>query len=227
LTESLSNTWRVAAVRRFSKVMATVKRALEARSPRDMMAAREGEAAAAQAFDGVETRNFPNCDLDISPVPLRRVVTRSSSRIKDKFCSRKMGCMIPAESSNEYACLVRAELDPTVTHVFAQALDIHWRDNLGWHRHWPDVVTVRHGRVEAREVKPDLDAETECVRAPAALASRYCAERGAVYHLDLESSLKAQPTCANALEVLYRTRRFEPNPAMNSSCLKPPPRSAH
>lgn len=165
-----------------------------------------------------EPIRFPNCDLEISPVPLRRVVTRSSQRIKDKFCSRKMGRMIPAESSNEYACLVRAELDPTVTHVFVQALEFRWRDNLGWHRHWPDVVTVRRGRVEVREVKPDLDAETDRVRATAAFASHYCAERGAVYRLDLESSLKAQPTYANALEVLYRLHD-EVDPALERAMI--------
>lgn len=59
--------------------------------------------------------------LDISPTPLRRVVTRSSTRVNGRFASRKMQASIPWESSNEKAFLLRAELDPTVRRIYAQA----------------------------------------------------------------------------------------------------------
>ena len=151
------------------------------------------------------TVRIAGCDLDISPVPLRKVVKRGGVRANWKFCSRKMAnAMIPTESSNELAFLVRAELDPTVTSVYAQAIEIRWRDGTGPRRHFPDFVVVRGGRVEVHEVKPDDDAETEEVKATAAFARRHLLERGAEYGLVLESSLKAQPTFGHTEDALHR-----------------------
>jgi hypothetical protein len=151
------------------------------------------------------TVRIAGCDLDISPVPLRKVVKRGGTRANWKFCSRKMArTMIPTESSNEHAFLIRAELDPTITHVFAQAIEIRWRDNTGPRRHFPDFIVVRNARVEVHEVKPDDEAGTEEVKTTAAFARGYFFDRGATYGLALESKLKAEPTFGHAGQALYR-----------------------
>lgn len=148
---------------------------------------------------------FPGCDIDISSVPLRRVVKRGGVRANVKFCSRKMqNRMIPTESSNEHAFLIRAELDPTVTHVYAQAVIVTWRDNTGLRRHFPDFVVVRNGRVEVHEVKPDYKAGKEDVKSVAAYAKSYFLDRGATYGLTVESALKAKPVFAHVQEALHR-----------------------
>ncbi len=152
-----------------------------------------------------ETIRIPGCNLDISPVPLRKVVKRGGVRANVNFCSRKMSkTMLPTESSNELAFLIRAELDPTVTYVFAQAIKICWRDDTGPRWHFPDFIVVRDGRVEIHEVKPDDKADTAEVKTTAAFVTSYCPNRGASYGLALESSLKAEPTFRHTGDVIYR-----------------------
>ncbi len=148
---------------------------------------------------------FAGCRVDVSSVPLRRVVRRGGVRANVKFCSRKMrNRMIPTESSNEHAFLVRAELDPSVTHIYAQAVVVTWRDDSGPRRHFPDFVVVRDGRVEVHEVKPDSETESEDVKSALAYATGYFFERGATYGLTLESALKAKPTFDHIKEALHR-----------------------
>lgn len=154
---------------------------------------------------------FPGCDLDVSALPLRRVNTRGRVRPTGRFASRKMGCCLPWESSNELAWLQRAELDPGVTVFYAQALAIEV-DVGGWRRsHVPDGIAVRRGRVEVHEVKPDADATADEVRALAAAAARHLAPQGATYGFALASSLKAVPVYANMQDVLRRLHRRVPD----------------
>ena len=147
---------------------------------------------------------IPGVDFGISEMPLRRVVTRSGTRVNTLFCSRKMRRMLPTESSNELAFVLRAELDPTVVRIFAQAVRIEWPDGSRMRHHVPDFVVIRNGRVEVYEVKPDAEAATDEVVAVTTQAVRWFADRGAAYGLALESRLKARPSYCNAEEVGYR-----------------------
>lgn len=63
--------------------------------------------------------------LHISPTPLRRVIKRGSPRVDGRFASRKMRASIPFESQNEFAFLVRAELDPNISQIYAQPTQLH------------------------------------------------------------------------------------------------------
>jgi hypothetical protein len=116
--------------------------------------------------------------------------------------------MLPTESSNELAFVLRAELDPTVGRIYAQAVRIEWCDGDRMRHHVPDFVVIRDGRVEVHEVKPDAEAATEEVAAVTAQAARWFGDRGATYCLALESTLKAQPTYRNAEEVAYRLHDY-------------------
>lgn len=150
------------------------------------------------------TAVIPGLGFGISEKPVRRVVTRSGMRVNTLFCSRKMRRMLPTESSNELAFVLRAELDPTIERIYAQAVRIEWRDGNRMRHHIPDFVVIRGGHVEIHEVKTDAEAATDEVVEVAAQATRWFADRGATYGLALESTLKAQPTYGNAQEVAYR-----------------------
>lgn len=139
----------------------------------------------------------------MSETPIRRVLTRGGKRAIDVFCSYKMKRMIPTESSNELALVMRAELDPTVDRIYAQPLRVDWHDGTRSHHHVPDFAIVRGNRVEIREAKPDDEANTDEVVAVTRQARKWCALRGVAYDVDVESVLKAQPVHSRIGDVLY------------------------
>lgn len=147
---------------------------------------------------------FPGVELEVSEVPVRRVVTRGSVRHDGRFASRKMARTLPWESSIELAFLMLAELDADVTQVYAQPFEIQWRGASGLRRHIPDFAVLRGASLEVHEVKPDKKAAAADVQKTAAWAERHCRIRGASYGLALESVLKAEPAFSHAGTVLRR-----------------------
>lgn len=131
--------------------------------------------------------------FDISPTPLRRVVTRGSVRVNGWFASRKMQACIPWESSNEKAFLIRAELDTTVRRIYAQAVRLAVSTDEGIWNHVPDFVVVTDRGIEVHEVKTDAEADDARMRTRLAFAARRVRLHGALYSVDRESALKAQP----------------------------------
>lgn len=155
---------------------------------------------------------FPGFDLEVSETPLRRINTRGRVRPTGRFASRKMGCCLPWESSNELAWFQRAELDPEVSAFYAQPLSIDVTIGGRRRSYIPDGVAVRRGCVEVHEVKPDADAATDDIRALALAAGRHIALRGGTYGFALESALKALPVYSNMRDVLRRLHRRVPDP---------------
>ena len=91
---------------------------------------------------------FRGIELEVSEVPVRRVITRGSVRHNGRYASRKMGRTIPWESSNELAFLMLAELDADVTRVYAQPFEIRWSGVRGPRRHIPDFAVLRGASLE-------------------------------------------------------------------------------
>lgn len=149
--------------------------------------------------------------LDISPTPLRRVVTRSSTRVNGRFASRKMQASIPWESSNEKAFLLRAELDPTVRRIYAQATRLAVPTPEGTWDHIPDFVVVTDCGVEVQEVKPDADADDPRMCMMFGLAARHVRRLGALYSVARESALKKQPIFGAVLTLHRRLHDHVPS----------------
>ena len=147
---------------------------------------------------------IPGTDLDVSDVPLRRVIRRGSTTHNGRFASRKMGRTIPWESSNELAFLTLAELDADIVSIRAQPIEFRWQGGSGPRRHIPDFAVVRGTRLEIHEVKPRAAALKPEVREAAAWAERHCRNRGATYGMALAETLKAEPAFANAKAILRR-----------------------
>ena len=106
---------------------------------------------------------------------------------------------IPWESSNEKAFLIRAELDPTVSRIYAQATRLAVPTDDGIWTHVPDFVVVTDRGVEVHEVKPDADADDARMRARFGAAARRVRLSGAVYSVACERVLKAQPVFGAAV----------------------------
>lgn len=124
----------------------TVKRAVEARPPRDVMAARFGEAAAAQKYDGVVTRKGPLrplevCELDHTSCDLFVIcgrtglpIGRATVAFDDDQCTR-MPCGVyigfdPASVHTVMQCLRNAMLPRT--YVDRKVRDGEWKMNNRW-----------------------------------------------------------------------------------------------
>jgi len=126
-----------------------------------------------------------------------------------------MRASIPWESSNEKAFLLRAELDPTVRCIYAQAVRLAVPTADGTWNHIPDFVIATVRGVEVHEVKPDADADDAGMRALFSLAARRVRLHGAVYSVARESALKAQPVFS-ALITLHRHLHDQVPPALTS-----------
>lgn len=147
---------------------------------------------------------YPGVGFEISDRPVRRVVTRGSSRTNGRFASAKMGRTIDWESLNEYAFLVRAELDPCVSAIFAQPVKMLLRTDEGERAHFPDFAVVFECRLELHEVKADDEADAPDFRRVAEVAARHAATRGALYSVARESALKRAPEFGNLKTILRR-----------------------
>src|ERR1700748_1682613 len=67
---------------------------------------------------------------------------------------------IPWSSSIEFAFLVLAELDPTISAIYAQAVRLEVEAVPGRLSYVPDFVVLRSGVVEVFEGKPDIYVES-------------------------------------------------------------------
>jgi hypothetical protein len=103
--------------------------------------------------------NFPGCNLMISDHPVRRVISRGSVRMNGRFASFKMGRTIPWESQNEEAFLLRAELSPDVTAIYAQPLKLSLVTEVGERIHFPDFAVVIDNKLEISGIPSFYNSE--------------------------------------------------------------------
>lgn len=142
--------------------------------------------------------------LIISPIPLRKVISRSSVRANGRLFSRKGAPQKPWESKLEDLFHVVAELDRRVTAFHAQPLKLCLRMNGKVTNRWPDYAVMIDGAAEIHEVKPDHRWSSPKVRAELIAIARFVeSHEGYTYHLALESDLRAEPLCSS-LATIWR-----------------------
>ncbi|GLR47636.1 hypothetical protein GCM10007925_13490 [Sphingomonas astaxanthinifaciens DSM 22298] len=98
----------------------------------------------------------PTAPITISPEPVRKVIKRSG-RADSSFFSRKMKKWIPAESAGERAFIRLAELDPSITEIYAQPIKLLHRSRHGAQVAYPDFAIMIDGEWEFHEVKDAND----------------------------------------------------------------------
>jgi hypothetical protein len=123
-----------------------------------------------------------------------------------------MGRTIPWESQNEEAFLLRAELSPEVSAIYAQPMKLSLVTDSGERFHFPDFAVVIDNKLEIHEVKPDEEAAKKEVRDLHELAARYIAVNGAIYSVALASVLKADPVYTNLKALVRRLHDCVPEP---------------
>lgn len=153
----------------------------------------------------------PHDGLKISPTPLRRVINRGSVRVNGRFASRLMRKGIVWESQNEAAFLLRAELDPGVSAIYAQPVRLDLMLGARPRTYVPDFAVVYDDRTEIHEVKPDDEASSPEIVELARAAAHHVRLHGGVYSLALASELRAEPVFRNLKDLWRNLHTYVPN----------------
>ena len=139
--------------------------------------------------------------IEISGVPLRRVIKRGSQRADGFFNSRKMNNWIPCESSGERAFVRIAEIDPLVTEIYAQPIKISYETPYGHHSAYPDFAIRIEGLFEFHEIKDADDYADPVTMEKLYWIGRHMERIGFAYSVTLSDGLKplAQSPAVGAL----------------------------
>lgn len=144
-------------------------------------------------------------DLRPSETPLRKINSRSACRETGFTVSRlRPGVCIDHESPNEAAFVMRAELDPRVTAIYEQPLELTYRDASGIRKAFPDFCITVDGMMEWHEVKKDDQYARPDERERHRWIAREFDVRGHRYSITLKSQLRAQPEFKNLKGVFRR-----------------------
>ncbi|HEX9963841.1 MAG TPA: TnsA endonuclease N-terminal domain-containing protein [Allosphingosinicella sp.] len=144
-------------------------------------------------------------DLQPSETPLRKINIRSANRMTGFIVSRlRPGVCIDHESENEAAFIIRAELDPRVTAIYEQPLELIYRDASGIRKAFPDFCITVDDRVEWHEVKEDDKYADPEEQERHLWIAREFDRRGHRYSITLRSQLRAQPEYRHLNGVLRR-----------------------
>lgn len=114
------------------------------------------------------------------------------------------GVCIDHESENEAAFIIRAELDPRVTAIYAQPLELTYRDSSSIRKAFPDFCITVDGRREWHEVKEDDKYAEPEERERHYWIAREFHRRGHHYSITLRSQLRDQPEFRHLNQVLRR-----------------------
>lgn len=146
--------------------------------------------------------------IEISMVPLRKVVGRSS-QVNNGWHRTNMhpsGCL-PAESRPELALfLVLAEMDPNVTLVTAQPAKIAFAHDGKLCHHFPDYAVLEGGESALYEIKTARKYGQLDVRRRLASAERSIRAAGWPYFIALDTDMRSDPRFGPA-EDLWRRHR--------------------
>jgi hypothetical protein len=149
--------------------------------------------------------------LDISNVPLRKVVTRACAHTNGTSRTHKHPdhevTFIPGDSPNELLFIRFAEVDPNVIAIAAQPTRVVGRDASGTFSHIPDFALVVRGEGEIVEVKSDKSyAQTE-TRERLTAAAEYVDSTGWTYFVALRSDLFEHPLVDRVQDLWRECRR--------------------
>jgi hypothetical protein len=153
----------------------------------------------------VDDRQF--LDLIPSETPLRKVNRRSSLRETGYLTGRlRPGVSLDYESWNERAFIVRAELDPRVTEIYEQCLELPYRDESRTRRTIVDFCITVDGRREWHEVKDDKALEDPEERRRLRCIAKAFADRGHRYSVTRRSALRNDPEYEHLCDIFRRFR---------------------
>jgi hypothetical protein len=144
-------------------------------------------------------------DLRPSEIPLRKINSRSACRETGFIVSRlRPGICIDHESPNEQAFIIRAELDPRVTEIYEQPLELTYRDGSSIRKAFPDFCITVDGMMEWHEVKEDDQFARPDERERHRWIAREFHSRGHRYSVTLKSQLRKEPEFKNLKRVFRR-----------------------
>ena len=151
----------------------------------------------------MDDRQLP--DLQPSETPLRKINIRSADRMTGFIVSRlRPDVCIDHESENEAAFIIRAELDPRVTAIYEQPLELTYCDASSIRKALPDFCITVDGRREWHEVKDDEEYAIPAERERHQWIAREFHRRGHFYSVGLKSQLRAEPEFRHLKAALRR-----------------------
>lgn len=142
--------------------------------------------------------------------PVRKVNRRSNSHVTGLFASEKMKAMIPWESHLEYEFLCIAEVDQSISNIYAQPRWIHFRHRGKERAHAPDFFICQNGEAIYIEVKPLARTRAEDFTQRTATVAEILAKEGAKYVVVTEEEIRRQPLMTN-VRTLLRGRGTTPD----------------
>ncbi len=131
----------------------------------------------------------PSAAFIISPEPVRKVIKRSG-RADSAFFSRKMKKWLPAESAGERAFIRLAELDPSITEIYAQPIKLLHRSRHGAQIAYPDFAIRIEGDWEFHEVKDTSDYADPFTKEKLFWVGTELRSKGYAYSVTLSESIK-------------------------------------
>lgn len=147
--------------------------------------------------------------LDLSPseTPLRKINRRSSVRETGFVASvlRHRVCL-DHESHGEFAFIMRAELDPRVTAIWEQPLELKYRHPSGFRRTIVDFCITIDGQCEWHEVKSDKMLADPAEQERLWWIAKAFEDRGHRYSVCPRSELIQQPEFEHLDDVFRRFR---------------------
>lgn len=139
---------------------------------------------------------------------MRRVITRSGTRVRIKVASWKMGRAVHAESRDEAVALRLLDGDPSVKAFHEQPSLIEYVHNGSLRRHFPDVEVDYGDRKVFWEVKGQRQASELEIQSRTAFMRDHLANLGFGYELVISEQLKLDARLGT-IEFLRRWGRAE------------------
>jgi hypothetical protein len=135
-------------------------------------------------------------------------VNRRSSLRETGYLTGRLrpGVSLDYESWNERAFIVRAELDPRVTEIYEQCLELTYRDDSRTRRTIVDFCITVDGRREWHEVKDDKALEDPEERRRLWWIAKAFADRGHRYSVTPRSVLRNEPEHEHICDTFRRFR---------------------
>ncbi len=146
-------------------------------------------------------------DLLPSETPLRKINRRSATRETGFVASRlrHRGCL-DHELHGEFAFIMRAELDPRVTAIWEQPLELKYRHPAGTRRTVIDFCIMIDGQCEWHEVKSDKSLAEPDEQERLWWIAKALHDRGHRYSVAVRSELIQEPEYEHLDDVFRRFR---------------------
>jgi hypothetical protein len=138
---------------------------------------------------------------------MRRVVSRSNSRVTGKYPSLKKKQMAYWESAIERDAFRRLDADLSVITFQEQPARITYEVDGQRHIHYPDILVRHVSTSDFVEVKSDADADRDDIQERTAIMRKILAPLGFGYRIWPAREIRTQPWLANEIYLLRYGQR--------------------